>query len=167
MKFSCNFIDHKLLRTSPSQQSKPVKLLISWFFIKVDQVTSNNILIQSLKTDEFLEAELIRIACSSPLGKNRFNQGNDSNWAKEWFSRWAPTWQNQQSDCAPSEDSDQPGQPPSLIRVFAVRMKKACILSYPLSAQRKLWSVRTGWSESSLGTHSFCWFCHVVAQMPF
>ena len=27
--------------------------------------------------------------------------------------------------CAPSEDSDQPGHPPSLIRVFAVRMKKA------------------------------------------
>ena len=25
---------------------------------------------------------------------------------------------------APSEDSDQPGHPPSLIRVFAVRMKK-------------------------------------------
>ena len=29
--------------------------------------------------------------------------------------------QNQQSDCAPSEDSDQPGRPPSLIRVFARR----------------------------------------------
>ena len=28
------------------------------------------------------------------------------------------TWQNQQSDCAPSEDSDQPGHPPSLIRVL-------------------------------------------------
>ena len=27
--------------------------------------------------------------------------------------------------CAASEDSDQPGHPPSLIRVFAVRMKKA------------------------------------------
>ena len=27
---------------------------------------------------------------------------------------WAATWQNQQSDCAPSEDSDQPGHPPSL-----------------------------------------------------
>ena len=26
---------------------------------------------------------------------------------------------------APSEDSDQPGHKPSLIRVFAVRMKKA------------------------------------------
>ena len=53
---------------------------------------------------------------------------------------WAATWQNQQSDCAPSEDSDQPGHPPSLIRVFAVRMKKAWVLSYPLSAQRRLWS---------------------------
>ena len=27
--------------------------------------------------------------------------------------------------CAPSEDSDQPGHPPSLIRVFADRLKKA------------------------------------------
>ena len=34
---------------------------------------------------------------------------------------WATTWQNQQNECAPSEDSDQPGHPPSLIRVFAVR----------------------------------------------
>ena len=53
---------------------------------------------------------------------------------------WAATWQNQQSDCAPSEDSDQPGHPPSLIRVFAVHMKKAWVLSYPLSAQQRLWS---------------------------
>ena len=51
----------------------------------------------------------------------------------------ATTWQNQQSGCAASEDSDQPGHPPSLIRVFAVRMKKAWVLSYPLSAQRRLW----------------------------
>ena len=41
---------------------------------------------------------------------------------------------------APSEDSEQPGHPPSLIRVFAVRIKKAWVLSYPLSAQRRLWS---------------------------
>ena len=40
--------------------------------------------------------------------------------------------------CAPSEDSDQPGHPPSLIRVLAVRMEKAWVLSYPLSAQRRL-----------------------------
>ena len=67
---------------------------------------------------------------------------------------WAATWQHQQSDCAPSEDSDQPGHPPSLIRVFgmpsliwvfAVRMKKHWVLSYPLSAQRRLWSA---WADA-------------------
>ena len=42
--------------------------------------------------------------------------------------------------CVPSKDSDQPGHPPSLIGVFAVRMKKAWVLSYPLSAQGILWS---------------------------
>ena len=57
-----------------------------------------------------------------------------------FFAVWAATWQNQTSDCAPSEDSDQPGHPPSLIRVFAVRMKKAWVLSYPLGIQRRLWS---------------------------
>ena len=35
--------------------------------------------------------------------------------------------------CVPSEDSDQHGHSPSL-RVFAVRMKKAWVLSYPLNA---------------------------------
>ena len=42
--------------------------------------------------------------------------------------------------CAPSEDSDQLGHPPSLIRVFAVRTRKPWVLRYPLSAQRRLWS---------------------------
>ena len=79
----------------------------------------------------------------------------------------AATWQNQQSECAPSEDSDQPGHPPSLIRVFAVRMKKPWALSSPLSAQRRLIRLGgcPGWSKSSLGGHSLCWFCHVVAQI--
>ena len=40
--------------------------------------------------------------------------------------------------CAPSEDSDQPGHPPSLIRGFTVRMNKAWVFSYPLSTQRRL-----------------------------
>ena len=52
-------------------------------------------------------------------------------------------------------------------RVFAVRMKKAWVLSYPLSAQRKLWS---DWADSQADlslrwAHTFCWFCHVVTQM--
>ena len=39
---------------------------------------------------------------------------------------------------APIEDSDQPGHLPSLIRVFAVRLKKVWVLSYLSSAQRRL-----------------------------
>ena len=42
--------------------------------------------------------------------------------------------------CVPSKDYDQPGHPPSLIRVFTVCLKKTWVLSYPLSAQRTLWS---------------------------
>ena len=58
---------------------------------------------------------------------------------------WAATWQNQQNESAPSGDSDQPGHPPSLIRVFAVCMKKHWVLSYPLSAQRRL---RSDWADA-------------------
>ena len=69
--------------------------------------------------------------------------------------------------CVPSEDSDQPGHSPSLIRVFAVRINKAWLLCYPLSAQRSLWPDGgcPGWSESSLGAHPFCWFCLEVAYL--
>ena len=44
--------------------------------------------------------------------------------------------------------------PPSLISVFAVRMKKPWFLGYPLSAQRRLIRLDRcpGWSESSMGT---------------
>ena len=71
--------------------------------------------------------------------------------------------------CALSEDSDQPRHPPSLTRVFAVRMKKALVLSYPLSAQQRLWSdwadtqtdLRHRWAHShfvglSWGGSIFC-----------
>ena len=39
-------------------------------------------------------------------------------WANMWtflsqLKKWASTWQNQQRDCAPSEDSDEPGHPSS------------------------------------------------------
>ena len=38
------------------------------------------------------------------------------------------------------KESDQPGHPPSLIRVFAVRMTTSWVLSFPLSTQQRLWS---------------------------
>ena len=76
-------------------------------------------------------SNMMQILCFTPL--------IDCNWKVSSYI-WAASWQTQKSDCAPSKDSDQPGHPPSLIRVFAVRMKKHWTLSYPLSAQRRLWS---------------------------
>ena len=85
------------------------------------------------------------------------------------YTIWAATWQNQQNACAPSISLDQPGHPPSPIRIFAVAVKNAWALSYLLSAQQRLirLSGYPGWSESWLGTHSFCWFCHVVAHILY
>ena len=93
-------------------------------------------------------------------------QGMPNDTGKWRIAIWAASWQNQQNGmCAQrrlrsawaSAQSDhqpghQPGHPPSLIRVFAVRMKKAWVLSYPLSAQQRLirlgrcpgWSVFAG-----------------------
>ena len=53
---------------------------------------------------------------------------------------WAVTWQNQQSDCAPSEDSDQPGHWQSLIRVFAVRSMGSWGPKLSSCGQRRFWS---------------------------
>ena len=70
---------------------------------------------------------------------------------------------------APSEDSDQPGHPPSLIRVSAVRLKQTWVLSYQQCTAKTL--IRPGgcpgWSESSLGTKVILLFCHEVAQNAF
>ena len=71
--------------------------------------------------------------------------------------------------CAQSKDPDQQaGHPPSLIRVFAVRMEKPWVLSYLLSAQRRLWS---DWVDAQADLSlrwahmSFCWFCRVAAHL--
>ena len=72
-------------------------------------------------------------------------------------NKWAASWQKQQTECAPRSDwaSDQTGQIghlPSLIRVFAVRMKKAWVLSYPFRAQWRLWSDWAG-AQADLSLH--------------
>ena len=57
-------------------------------------------------------------------------------------------------------------RPVSLIRVFAVRMMKAWTLSYPLGAQRRLWS---HWADAQTdlslrwANMQFSWFCHDAA----
>ena len=81
---------------------------------------------------------------------------------------WAASCQNQQVACAPSEDPDQPGHLPSLIRVLAVRLRKHCALIYPFSAQRRLW---LDWADAQANLslrcahRSFCWLCCAVSHM--
>ena len=55
---------------------------------------------------------------------------------------WAARRQNQHSDCVPSEDSDQPGRPPSLIRVCPGWSESS------LSAWRKVGSLATHWAHT-------------------
>ena len=97
---------------------------------------------------------------SAPLlftyGKNRFSHdtAHISAYPIQWICRYEPLHdKTNKMACAPSKDSDQPGHLPSLIRDFAVRMKKAWVLNCPLSAQRRL--IRLGgcpdWSETLLG----------------
>ena len=80
----------------------------------------------------------------------------------------AAAWQNQQNYQCASEDSDQPGHPPKLFRVFAVRMKIPWVPSYPLSAQRRLWSdsANDKATPSLRWAHKlFCRFCHAAAHI--
>ena len=51
----------------------------------------------------------------------------------------------------------------SLIRIFAVRLTIAWVLSYPFERTAKTLirlGICPGWSKSSLGATPFSWFCH-------
>ena len=77
---------------------------------------------------------------------------------------WAVSRQNQQNDCTPSEDSDQPGHPPSLIRVFAMGSEGPKLSS---CGQRRLWS---DWADAQADLSlrwahmPFYWFCREAAR---
>ena len=69
---------------------------------------------------------------------------------------------------APSEDSDQPGHPPNLIRVLAVRSMGSWGPNVSLCGQRRLWS---DWADAQAdlcllwAQWPFCWFCHAAAHV--
>ena len=67
-----------------------------------------------------------------------------------YTNKWAPSWENLLYPYANNNGADQPEHPRSLIRVLAVRMKRAWVLSYSLNAQWRLISLDgcPGWSES-------------------
>ena len=81
---------------------------------------------------------------------------------------WAAPWQNQHNDCAPSEDSDQPGHPPSLIRVFAVCLMGSWGPKRSSCGQRRLWSdLADAQVDLSLrwAHMPFCCFCREAARL--
>ena len=70
--------------------------------------------------------------------------------------------------CGPSEDSDQPGHLPSLIRAFAVCSMGSKGLSASSGGQQRLWS---DWADAQADLSlrwahmSFCRFCHEAAHL--
>ena len=80
---------------------------------------------------------------------------------------WATSWQNQQNDCAPSEDSDQLGYPPSLIRVFLCTQWVAMGPRFLQTDSEDSWS---DWADAQADLSlrwahmPFCLFCHEAAQ---
>ena len=79
------------------------------------------------------------------------------NLQKNWYFRqanlrWAASWENQQSDCVPSEDSDQPGHP-MLIWVFAGSTVILLVFSRG-SSYPKFWD-RSAWANCSSGSTLF------------
>ena len=69
---------------------------------------------------------------------------------------------------APSEDSDQPGHPPSLIRVFAARMKKPWVLSIDCTVKTLIrLGGCPGLAESSLGAHIILLVLSCDGSYPF
>ena len=74
-----------------------------------------------------------------------------------------PPHKTHKMTCTPGDDSDEPGRPPSLIRVSADRMNKLPIERLAKTLIRL--NGCSGWSESSLGSHSDCWFCPGAAKI--
>ena len=62
----------------------------------------------------------------------RFNKYNKKFFFNSGMIHEPPHDKTDKMACWPSEDSDQSGLPSSLIRVFAVRMKKAWALIYTI-----------------------------------
>ena len=82
-----------------------------------------------------------------------------------FYKPWATAWQKQQNDpCA-----ERKLRSTRLNRVFAVRMKKHWVFSYPLDTLRRLWSdwVSAKADLSLRWAHMpFYWFCQEAAHAP-
>ena len=109
---------------------------------------------------------------SRPLVSVAEQAGLSLNWSQTPKTGFVMTWliyepphdKTIKMTCARSEDSDQPGHPRSLIRVFAVGSKASQGPKLSLRGQQKLWP---DWADAQNDLSlrwAFCWFCHAQAH---
>ena len=79
-------------------------------------------IIPLLAIAEISRPKLVSVAEQAGLSLN-WSQTLKTCFLLTWLVYGPPHDKTNKMTCAPSEDSDQPGHPPSLIRVFAVRSK--------------------------------------------
>ena len=93
------------------------------------------------------------IACANNLGHLMTKGTLES--CSLWSFKLATSWQNQQNGMCAQQRLASNWASASLIRVFAVGMVKAWVLSYPLSAQLRLIRLDEcqGWYESLMGAY--------------
>ena len=136
-----------------------------WLFIQPGNATVKTCVSIRFITLEYenLSCKIWRVCCnlcSVKLHWLLFSISVDCPFTVGTFN-WTGASKTNKTTCAPGKDSNQPGHPPSLIRVFPIRMKNALVLGYLLSAQRKFWS---DWADAQADRSlrwahmSFCWF---------
>ena len=89
------------------------------------------------------------------LSCKKTSSGNSDafSWNWDWLHNLSCDKTKPTKWLAPSEDSDQPGRPTSLIRVFAVRLRTQSFFMRTAKTLIRLGGC-PGWSDSSLGTHA-------------
>ena len=86
---------------------------------------------------EISKPKLVSVAEQAGLSLN-WLQTPKAGFVVTWLIYEPPHDKTNKMTCAPSEDSDQPGHQPSLIRVFAVRSKRSQGPKLSSRGQRKL-----------------------------
>ena len=95
---------------------------------------------------EISRPKLVSIAEQAGLSLN-WSQTLKAGFVVMWLIYELPHDKNKRMTCASSEDSDQPGHQPSLIRVFAVLSKGSQGPKLSSRGQRKLWS---DWADAQV-----------------
>ena len=80
--------------------------------------------ISLLAIAEISKPKLVSVAEQAGLSLN-WSQTPKAGFVVTWLIYEPPHDKTNKMTCAPSEDSDQPGHKPSLIRVFAVHSKRS------------------------------------------